>query len=439
MEEELVDRCANIRLTEDECTAINLEDVIDETLEHKANLSLVGKLLTKKPYNLSHMRNALTSAWRLAKGFEMRDIGDNLFVCEFRTKADKNRVLSDAPWHFDKQLIIFEPMSGNMQPNNMGLQCSPFWLRIYDLPLNCRGKAAISRIGGKVGRVVEWCDEGEGSWNRYSRVRVMIDVTKPLIRGTKIINPIGESCWISFKYERVQNFCYWCGLLDHTVVDCELKPDETDVTEWPYGAGLRATPRKRVLMGNIRSAPTGVRSRKEVDETNMHNVEPEVASTARRVLNLEENCNGVIADLNGPNQTNKGKNAMETQVGCKETTISTNVVTNEFVEVNVSQVQHLHQIPALNANYKSDDPKEGKKGKGNKKSTWSRFSGQRNEGCEIGEGSKSTGVSKRSLVEAEIACDPNNLFSKKARDGLLDKFDNIEISAEAVKQSRRKQ
>ncbi|XP_050222712.1 uncharacterized protein LOC126672803 [Mercurialis annua] len=237
---------AKLNLTEDEEVAINLEDVIDDEIEQKANLSLVGKLLTKKPYNLIHMKNALSSAWRLAKGFSIKEIGDNLFVCEFKTKTDRTRILNEAPWHFDKQLILFEPLCGNLQPDEVGLEKSPFWIRIYNIPLNCRSKAAITRIASKVGRIVEWSDEEMATWGRYSRIRVMIDVTKPIVRGTKIINPLGESCWVSFKYEKIQNFCYWCGMCDHIVADCETKPEEMEVEEWPYGPVLRATPKNVV-------------------------------------------------------------------------------------------------------------------------------------------------------------------------------------------------
>ena len=30
----------------------------------------------------------------------------------------------------------------------------------------------------------------------------------------------GEQRWIAFKYERLLNFCYRCGLLNHGLKDC---------------------------------------------------------------------------------------------------------------------------------------------------------------------------------------------------------------------------
>ena len=45
--------------------------------------------------------------------------------------------------------------------------------------------------------------------------------------------------WISFKYERLPNLCYWCGRLTHDDRDCEglLKVEQRE-----FGPQLRATP-----------------------------------------------------------------------------------------------------------------------------------------------------------------------------------------------------
>lgn len=52
------------------------------------------------------------------------------------------------------------------------------------------------------------------------RVKVKVDVTKPLCRGRKIGLCNGEEIWVSFKYERLPNLCYWCGQLTHHDNEC---------------------------------------------------------------------------------------------------------------------------------------------------------------------------------------------------------------------------
>ena len=78
-------------------------------------------------------------------------------------------------------------------------------------------------------------------WGKYLRVRVQLDVTKKLIRGKKIAVEGGEQRWISFKYERLPNFCYRCGLLSHGLRDCRKGKVEAlpELPALQYGAWLK--------------------------------------------------------------------------------------------------------------------------------------------------------------------------------------------------------
>ena len=53
-------------------------------------------------------------------------------------------------------------------------------------------------------------------------MKVTIDTNKPLCRGRLISLPHGKQSWVSFKYERLPNFCSWCGCLNHGDRDCHL-------------------------------------------------------------------------------------------------------------------------------------------------------------------------------------------------------------------------
>ncbi len=53
------------------------------------------------------------------------------------------------------------------------------------------------------------------------RVRVRLDISKPLCRGRKLGLVKGVEGWVSFEYERMPNFCYWCGIPNHGDGDYE--------------------------------------------------------------------------------------------------------------------------------------------------------------------------------------------------------------------------
>lgn len=79
----------------------------------------------------------------------------------------------------------------------------------------------------------------------FLRMKVVIDINIPLCRGWRISLSHGEQNWVSFKYERLPNICYWCGCLNHVDRDYDLwiesegnLPKESQA----YGAWIHAAP-----------------------------------------------------------------------------------------------------------------------------------------------------------------------------------------------------
>lgn len=65
-------------------------------------------------------------------------------------------------------------------------------------------------------------DDNDGNEGSFIRVHVTNDVSKPLCRGRIISLADGRAQWVSFKYERLPNICYWCGCLTHDDRDCNI-------------------------------------------------------------------------------------------------------------------------------------------------------------------------------------------------------------------------
>ena len=96
------------------------------------------------------------------------------------------------------------------------------------------------------------------------RIRVSIDVRKPLKRRMKLKKKGGEWIWIDFKYERLNIFCFICGLLEHTEKQC-LKLYDCPSSEIlrVYGHLLKAPSRR----SQMNSGEKWLRSTKP-EETN---------------------------------------------------------------------------------------------------------------------------------------------------------------------------
>lgn len=76
---------------------------------------------------------------------------------------------------------------------------------------------------------------------RYAKLLVEIDLTKPLIRGTKL-RCNGEMQWVMFRYENLPFYCFYCGMIGHGERLCDKKMSDARngrLSEGEYGDWLR--------------------------------------------------------------------------------------------------------------------------------------------------------------------------------------------------------
>ena len=95
-----------------------------------------------------------------------------------------------------------------------------FWVQVHGLPLDRQHLLNLQRIGRIMGRVLDTDLSGSG-WKRFIRVRVEMDVGKLLCTRFPMNREKLSALWILFKYEKLGNFCYGCGLLGHEVKSCK--------------------------------------------------------------------------------------------------------------------------------------------------------------------------------------------------------------------------
>ncbi|OMO59259.1 hypothetical protein COLO4_34268 [Corchorus olitorius] len=112
---------------------------------------------------------------------------ENLFLFKFQSEGDRDRVIDGCPWNFDNSLLLFAGYNGGLRPNQYVFTKGPFWIRIYDLPMGMPSAAMARTIGARLGDLIDVDDTlDKGGWSIFLRVRVSIDITKPLRRTVAI-------------------------------------------------------------------------------------------------------------------------------------------------------------------------------------------------------------------------------------------------------------
>jgi hypothetical protein len=119
------------------------------------------------------------------------------------------------------------------------------------------GKDTGQKIGALVGLVEEVdVNDDEPGWGEYLRVKVMVDLSKPLARG-RMLHVQNRSIWIAFKYEKLSKFCNKCGVIIHGRLGCSRfgrRRSPSNEEEQLYGPWLRVIfPTRRGMGGDPRS------------------------------------------------------------------------------------------------------------------------------------------------------------------------------------------
>ncbi|KAL8520178.1 hypothetical protein ACS0TY_010918 [Phlomoides rotata] len=224
-----------------------------ESENENSTKCLIGTVFSQKQFNSFGFLEAMKRAMAPTRGFEAREIGNNLFSFQFNSEDDMRAVLAREPWHFDKSVVMLQELNRGSQPSTITLTHAAFWVRIYDLPMAARTPGSINLIAGKIGGMVEIDQSSIKGFGRSVRVKIKIDLTKPLLKGIHLEIQRGRKLWIDFKYERLPSFCYICGSLGHMRRECHLLDGSKIIenlpdTKLPFGDWLRDSPGKKATV-----------------------------------------------------------------------------------------------------------------------------------------------------------------------------------------------
>jgi hypothetical protein len=150
-------------------------------------------------------------------------------------------------------LLVVADFDGSKRMKDLEFSHISFWVRVFDLPLGMMDSANGMVLGNRIGKALVVDIEDDGSAvSGFLRIKVKIDIRKPLMRGILLEGEEGEEdCWCPIRYEYIPNFCYGCGCLGHVEKECDSCVEE-EAGNKQYGDWLRVTPTRWKGQGDQR-------------------------------------------------------------------------------------------------------------------------------------------------------------------------------------------
>uniref|UniRef100_A0A803NVH1 DUF4283 domain-containing protein n=1 Tax=Cannabis sativa TaxID=3483 RepID=A0A803NVH1_CANSA len=203
-EEDLVDRYAQIQLEEEEGGVLIADEQEKETQAFDDRWCLVGKFLTGRTIDFDVMRHMLASLWQPGKGVYIKELDTNRYLFQFYHELDIQAVIDGSPWTFNRLQLIFHRLNRGEDPRMVRLHKLDMWVQLHDLKYGFMSEWVVKHVGNYIGTFVKTDAKNfVGIWRDYLRVRVTVDIEKPLKRRMKLIKQDGTWIWTTFKYEHV--------------------------------------------------------------------------------------------------------------------------------------------------------------------------------------------------------------------------------------------
>nr|POE57687.1 hypothetical protein CFP56_13948 [Quercus suber] len=173
---------SRLTLDDEEEYGAEVPKPVEETVHR-----LAGRFFTKRTLNVESVARTFKPLWKPNGELKLRDLGDNILLFEFSDALDLARVLEFEPWTFDKNIVVFREVAEVEEVPSLEFFGVNFWVQMHNLPPTSLNQATGEAIGNSIGKVIDVADpEDDGEGGEFLRVRISIDITKPLPRCRKL-------------------------------------------------------------------------------------------------------------------------------------------------------------------------------------------------------------------------------------------------------------
>ncbi|TXG54000.1 hypothetical protein EZV62_019256 [Acer yangbiense] len=222
---DLVGLCENLSVMDVDGKVLEVSEEVQIDGVEDVDRSLVGRVLSGKKVNRDAFKSLIDQLWHPFGSVEIEMVGVNTFTFSFPNKDDRNRFWCRGLWHFGKHLIVLEKPVGAEEVKTLGFDRAELWVQIHDIPIMCMNRRTARWLAEQIGGVIEIPSDSRECWGQFLRVKILLDITKPLKRWLRLkLDKSDNIVVVGLKYKRLSDFCFVYGRIRHVVKECLGNP-----------------------------------------------------------------------------------------------------------------------------------------------------------------------------------------------------------------------
>ncbi|KAL9674710.1 hypothetical protein QQ045_002909 [Rhodiola kirilowii] len=223
---------------------VSLEDDDWRRMSEEGKWAIVVKLANGMPFNIKGLANVLTKIWNMENRVSFAELANNMALARFKTEGDMKKIRDGGPWLCMDSFIIMHDWCSDLAPEEFVMNRLGVWAQLHNLPVGAvlNDKECGEKLAGYIGKFIKvGQSESDGARKRFIRVRVEIEVDKPIITGFFLRRLERGPLWVSVKYERLPEGCAKCGRLCHATEKCHSleEPMKARSQEATDGSGVK--------------------------------------------------------------------------------------------------------------------------------------------------------------------------------------------------------
>ncbi|KAK1696777.1 hypothetical protein QYE76_013474 [Lolium multiflorum] len=187
----------------------------------------VGLFLSTLLVSSDVLMERMKKVWRVRGHTEASQIEADegrKFIIEFSEEGDRRHAVRGGPWQYKMDAFLVVAMEPGVDPTSVPFNYVPMWVQFRNIPFYLLTKTLAWELGWQMGTTIMIDNNSRGNiTDEFLRARVQLPLYAALRKHFILEDEItGEKVKVQICYERLPNFCLFCGYIGHMEARCDL-------------------------------------------------------------------------------------------------------------------------------------------------------------------------------------------------------------------------